>query len=65
MVHFLFNNIGSEVRECVLQTKSSRAVLVCKIQEAALQLKQFIFLLRTQESQFHFPPIFKNHSLAS
>ena len=46
------------MRECVLQTKSSRAVLVCKIQEAALQLKQFIFLLRTQESQFHFPPIF-------
>ena len=53
------------MRECVLQTKSSRAVLVCEIQEAALQLKQFIFLLRTQESQFHFSPIFKNHSLAS
>ena len=45
--------------------KSSRAVLVSEIQEATFQLKHFIFLLRTQESQFDFPPIFKNYSLAS
>ena len=57
--------------ECVLQTKrslptkSSGAVLVCEKQEATFQLKQFIFWLRTHESQFDFPPIFKNYSLDS
>ena len=45
--------------------KSSGAVQMCEILEATFQLKQFIFLLRTQESQFDFPPIFKNYSLAS
>ena len=44
--------------------KSSGAALVCEIQQATFQLKQFIFLLCTQESQFAFPPIFKNYSLS-